>query len=112
MMDISHAKLTEAMEGGKDANWDVVFALRAALDKAEARKVKALVWDGKDGYFRAHDLIGGVYQILESHNQFYLSRSGTGGGGKMVPHPTLESAISAANSEHTARINSALEAGQ
>ena len=86
-----------------------IIRLRAALDKADARKVKALVWDGKDGYFRAHDLIGGFYEIIENDNEFYLSRLSITGGGKMAQYPTLEAAISAASGEHTARILSALQ---
>ena len=40
-IDISHAKLISAMDGGADANWDVVFALRTALTASLAREAAA-----------------------------------------------------------------------
>jgi hypothetical protein len=40
-MDISRAHLQSAHDTGMDANWDAVWALRTALDDAEARLAQA-----------------------------------------------------------------------
>lgn len=104
------------MQGRITVEWDRVpkgqrkkwidlasVAINAALDKAEARKVKALVWEPwEHGDFRAESIFG-FYHIWGGG----LWRAPNHLGGVWSDNPKA-----AAQADYETRILSALEAGQ
>ena len=89
-------------------------ALSFAADRIEALLavtvgVKPLVFEGRNGFWRADDGIGGFYEVTEVYSAFHMCRIVVGVANKLIPYNSKDAAFGAANVEHQRRIRAALE---
>lgn len=71
--------------------------------------VKPLVFQGRNGFWRADDGIGGFFEVAEVSGSFHMCRIVHGHANKMIPYSTKETAFAACQVEHDRRILSVLE---
>jgi hypothetical protein len=71
--------------------------------------VRPLVFEGRNGFWRADDGIGGFYEVTEVYGAFHMCRIVVGVANKLIPYNSQNAAFGAANVEHQRRILAALE---
>ena len=99
------AGLSERREGLRDA-LDVIR--RAPVS---AGKVKALQFEGHNGFWRADDGIGGFFEVTEVGGAFHMCRVVHGHANKLIPYQSQKAAFAACQVEHDRRILAALQPG-
>lgn len=72
-------------------------------------QIKPLEFDGRNGYWRAEDGLGAIYEILEVAGLFHLNQTENGRGRKLAPHDSLAAAMEDAQTKHIARVSAALK---
>lgn len=70
--------------------------------------VKPLAFEGRNGFWRADDGIGGFYEVTEVYGAFHMCRIVVGVANKLIPYNSKDAAFGAANVEHQRRILAAL----
>ncbi|SEB78496.1 hypothetical protein [Rhodobacter sp. 24-YEA-8] len=74
--------------------------------------VRALEWEGKNGFWRADDLVGGFFEVTHVNGAFHMCRIVHGHANKMIPYVSYDAATAAAQVEHDRRIRAALTEGE
>lgn len=78
---------------------------------ASAGKVKALQFEGHNGFWRADDGIGGFFEVTEVGGAFHMCRIVHGHANKLIPYQSREAAFAACQADHDRRILAQLQPG-
>ena len=89
---------------------DRIRAMPVAEAAPVAVKVKPLEFEGRNGFWRAADGLGGFYEICEVNGGFHMTQITLGVGSAFVTYPTIDAAQAAANADHAARVLSQIDA--
>ena len=95
----------------QEAHAGLVALAEAAISPVSAGKVKALQFEGHNGFWRADDGIGGFFEVTEVGGAFHMCRVVHGHANKLIPYQSQKAAFAACQVEHDRRILAALQPG-